>query len=678
MQGPSDGDGERVPLIKNNNRFSGRPKSVAFNLPASLDETDETVSVTDDAEPNTPWAEDVMVKPIRILTDATDYINDRLSLRERIFYYIPVLSWLKEYKWHLLRGDAIAGLTVAVMLVPQTLAFANLMSIKPIVGLQTGFFPLLVYFALGTCKQLAIGPEAVVAILTSGVLDDICGQRDISASDADVAAWIEYRTSVVTLITLLVGLFSLILGLVRFGFLVHMFSRSLLSGFINAVAIHIIVEQLPAFFALPTHSHSFKVLKEIWDQIDRTHMRTFWLGIICLSFLVSMRIAKGLANKYHRIKYIRVVPDILIVVALSTIARRFWGGLDGVSVLGKAEAGFAVPAFPRHWDKFGDLISAAFSISIVGMMESTLVANSYASKLNYRVSTNRELVAIGMANIFGSIFQTFPAFASLGRSAVNFTSGARSAIASLITATIVLFCILFFLPYLEYLPKVTMSAVIINAAFGLFEVHELFFLWKIRAYKDISLFLTSFIATNIFGVELGIGITAAVSLFLIVKHTSSPHVVLMKQNEEKDFEEVAVIRDINLFDDKHDYHFVNLAERGILIMRVDEALYFANIGQIRELMTKLEQRGKTPLATIIIDASNIPFIDPSAAMTLHEMIIEWKTRHINVCFVRVRPNVIVSGILDLITTERIFARFTEAMDYLDRKKVDHHSTIESF
>jgi len=125
----------------------------------------------------------------------------------------------------------------------------------------------------------------------------------------------------------------------------------------------------------------------------------------------------------------------------------------------------------------------------------------------------------------------------------------------------------------------------------------LIFIWKIRAYKDLLLFFTSFMAANILGIELGIGITVAISLLLIVKHTSSPHLAILKQTEHdsRRFEEVAVIRDLNLFEDRHDYHFKNLSDQGVMIVRLDEPLYFANIGQLRELLSKLEQRGKTKL-----------------------------------------------------------------------------------
>eukprot|EP01117_Protostelium_nocturnum_P010811 TRINITY_DN3898_c0_g1_i4.p1 TRINITY_DN3898_c0_g1~~TRINITY_DN3898_c0_g1_i4.p1 ORF type:complete len:735 (-),score=218.17 TRINITY_DN3898_c0_g1_i4:1401-3605(-) len=608
-------------------------------------------------------------------------LNEKISLKERTFYYIPFLTWIQSYSPSLLKSDLLAGISVAVMLIPQSLAFANLIGIDPRIGLQTAFFPLLIYLIFGNSKQAAIGPESVVSILSATTLDLIVGVvSDHSNSIAEKEIYLRERAAWVCVLTLMIGFSALLLGLLRFGFLVHMFSRALLSGFINAVAIHIILEQLGTLFGFSIHSHSFEIVIELFRRIKETNTIALGVGIGCLSFLVLFRVLGSL--KVKQLGFIKFVPHILICVLIATIVCGTTDLKEKIDVLGKVPSGFLTPLETLKGSnikmkKIAEVIPSAFFITVIGMIESVLVATTFASKLNYRVSNNRELVAMGLSNCIAPIFGSFPAFASLGRSALNFQSGARSQISSLVSAIIVFFSIMFLLPFFEYMPKVALAAVIINAAIGIFEFHELIFLWNIRAYQDLFLFFLSFISTNVLGVEGGIALTIAVSLLLIVKHTSSPHVAIIQRSPSnpEHFEEAAIIRDINLFQEKHDFYLEYMAERGVLIARIDEPLYFANIGQIKELFMKLEQRGTVPVHAVVLDAGNIPFVDPSAAATLHELFQEWKNRMILICLVKTRPPVvnlfIQCGIIDLVTPERMFSEIKDAIHYLEQSITDH-------
>lgn len=393
------------------------------------------------------------------------------------------------------------------------------------------------------------------------------------------------------------------------------------------------------------------------------------------------------------------VPDILITVLVASLISHFTGVKYGLKTLGPKTAGFLKPGFGDGitFSKIMDMFPSTFSIAIIGMVESILVAQIYSSKLNYRVSNNRELVAVGLCNLLGSVFKIFPSFASLGRSAVNFQSGGRSQIASLISASIVGVSILVLLPYFQNLPKVALACVIVNAALGIFEFDELVFLWKVHAWQDLALFMFSFLITNALGIEIGITMTILASLLLIVKHTSSPHVgessifglcsvidciiaiLHRSQADQNQFEEIAVIRDVNLFEEKHDYNYEYKTDSGVLIMRVDEPLYFANIGQIKELLLKLEVTGNVKIRAIIFDAANIPFIDASAAHTLLELIEEWHERHITTCMVKTRPKVVrmlaKSGIIRAISTKQMFSSLSEAVEWLELKRDSHNSMI---
>eukprot|EP01117_Protostelium_nocturnum_P015913 TRINITY_DN6204_c0_g1_i2.p1 TRINITY_DN6204_c0_g1~~TRINITY_DN6204_c0_g1_i2.p1 ORF type:complete len:706 (+),score=159.50 TRINITY_DN6204_c0_g1_i2:156-2273(+) len=597
-----------------------------------------------------------------------DEFKEKISLDQRIKYYIPFLSWINQYNFSFFKNDLIAGMTVSIMLLPQCLAFANLLEVRTSLGLQTGFFPLLIYLFFGTSKQLAMGPETVVSILTASLLDNIVGVPD-GAIPSERDHIIDKRTVWAQLIAGMIGINLLLLGVFRLGFLVQMFSRALLSGFINAVAIHIIIDQLGNLVDISTKGEIPEIVKEISRDMPKGSMTALIMGFCCLGFLITVRILK--AFQFERLKWLKYLPDILITVLVATLVTHFTSVKDDLKVMGPRRTGFLRPGFGGSeitFDQFVEVFPKTFAIAIIGMVESILVCQIYASKLNYRVSNNRELVAIGLANCFGSIFKIFPTFGSLGRSAVNFQSGGRSQISSLITASIIGLSIMFLLPYFQYLPRVALAAVIINASFGIFEFDELLFLWRVKAWKDLSLFFFSFIATNLLGIETGISLTIAVSLLLLVKHTSFPHVVVLQQSDINvyQFEEVAVIRDINLFDEKHDY-----INKGILILRIDEALYFANIGQIRELLLKLESNGSVQIRGIVIVANNIPFIDATAAHTVLEMIIEWQHRGITVCIAKPKLKVLNmmarSGILSALGKENLFYDLGSAFDWLNQK-----------
>jgi len=372
--------------------------------------------------------------------------NRKTQLISRAKYYIPILSWLSNYNLENLKSDMIAGLNVGLMIVPQSLAFAVLIGIPPIFGLQSSFFPMIIYLFLGTSRQLSIGPEAVISILTTEALDEL-------ASDP------EERMRLVTVLAFLIGLFTLIIGIFRFGFLAYILSRPLLCGFINAVAIEISLEQTDKFFGLDAPTiHSYWKLPFIYDNWSDINVAALVLGIVCLIVLIAFRLAK------KRWKALQLLPDILLVVILTTVISTVFDlSSHGVAILGTVDAGFLSPAFPDiPFDRLTEVGLSALVIAIVGIVESILVATTYADKYSYRVSPNRELVALGTANLLGSIFLIFPSFGGLSRSAVNDAAGAKTLLASGITSCVVLITILLLFPLFQNLPKVVMGSIIGN------------------------------------------------------------------------------------------------------------------------------------------------------------------------------------------------------------------------
>eukprot|EP01114_Cavostelium_apophysatum_P000938 TRINITY_DN10816_c0_g1_i1.p1 TRINITY_DN10816_c0_g1~~TRINITY_DN10816_c0_g1_i1.p1 ORF type:complete len:518 (+),score=66.75 TRINITY_DN10816_c0_g1_i1:133-1554(+) len=456
------------------------------------------------------------------------------------------------------------------------------------------------------------------------------------------------------------------LGLFRFGFLAQLFScRALLSGFVNAVAIEVIFEQTDKFFGFNfANIHSFHKFEPIIHDIDNANYYTFAIGISCATFLILTRVIK----RKLKIKWLMLFPETLLVVITSILFARYLH-LDkkGVPILGATHAGFMPPRLPdfKMIDPIS-LMTTSIVISMIGIMESILCAGQFADKYHYSVSHNRELVAYGAANMIGGAFTCFPAFGSLPRTAMNDAVGARSQASSFFSAITVMFAILFLLPFVFYLPKVTMAAIIVSAATSLFEVEDVLFLWKVRAWGELILFVVIFGVTLGLGIELGVVTTIIVSLLLVVRTASHPHVAILKQSPESNkFEEVASLRDVNLFHDKHSYY----SPEGIFAVRLEDSLDFANARSLKEFFSKIEQRAQTPphLSAIIIDCKNVLYIDSSASRILLEMVEEWKRKDIMLCLAKLRhePKEILfkSGVVQTLGADRIFAKLNEALHY---------------
>jgi MFS superfamily sulfate permease-like transporter len=298
-----------------------------------------------------------------------------------------------------------------------------------------------------------------------------------------------------------------------------------------------------------------------------------------------------------------------------------------------------------------------------------VAAKIYAKKYNYSISPNRELVAMGMANLIGSFFHSFPTFGSLTRSAMADSLGNKTQIFSFVSATMALFTILFLNKLVYYLPRVVMSSLILVAACSLFEFEDLLFLLRIRAWMDIFLLLATFFITLTLGLDLGILISVCVSILMVLKHTTFPHIAILGKNQAGEFVDVR-------------YDKEALVIPGVVIVRIDERLYFANIEQIKDMFKRIEQFGKhtahptdtkeeTPVKAIVVNARNISKMDASAIHTFYEMMQEYHKNNIFVCFAKLHPNLKVpflnSGIIDSVGGNRVFPSVSDAIKYINKE-----------
>ncbi len=515
---------------------------------------------------------------------------------EKLEKQIPAAGWLRRYRRADLPGDLSAGLIVAVMLIPQGMAYAMLAGLPPVVGLYAATVPLAVYALFGSSRHLAVGPVALVSLLTLTGVSTLAepGSGEFIALAA--------------LLALMVGVLQLGLGLLRAGFVVNFLSHAVISGFTSAAAVVIGLSQLGHLLGVELESTS-SVFALLWDaarQISEVNPLTLAIG---LSSIAALAVSRRVAPRF---------PAPLLVVVLGTLAVYVFGLHErGVGVVGdvpRGMPGLALPAFGL--DSAASLLTIALTISFVGFMESIAVAKSIANREKYRVDANRELTGLGLANVAGSVFAAYPVTGGFSRTAVNYQAGARTPLASIVTAGLVLLTLLFFTPLFYYLPNAVLAAIVMVAVYGLVDYAEPARLFRVKKADGWTL-LTTFAATLLIGIEQGILIGVGFSLALFIWRSAYPHTTEVGYLPGED-----VFRNVNRYPE---------AERfpRTLIVRVDASLYFANTA-FWESWLNDAVLDRPDLRYLVLDFSAVNDVDAVALERLEELMLSLRERGVEI------------------------------------------------
>jgi len=512
--------------------------------------------------------------------------------------YFPIINWLKDYRRENLRGDMSAGLTVAVMLVPQAMAYAMLAGLPPVVGLYASTLPIIAYVLLGSSRHLAVGPVAMVSLLVFAAC----------SKEAQVGSQ-EYVSLVVTL-TIMVGVLQMAGGLLRLGFVANFFSHAVLSGFTSAAAIVICLSQMKHLLGiqLPNEDSAFRLILIVLKHLRQTNLATLTVGACAI---VGLAVIKK--------KYPKFTSALLFVIVGTLIVYLFKLPNAGIKTVGKVPGGlpgFSLPHFdPAQWLK---LFPTALAIVFVGYMESISVARYVAAKEKYEVDANSELRGLGLANVISSLFSGYVVTGGFSRTAVNYQAGAKTGLASIITAVVVMLTLLVLTPLFYYLPNTILAAIIIVAVVGLIDIKEPIRLFRIKPADALTLVLT-FVCTLGLGVEWGILIGAVFSLGLFIKRSAHPYMAQLGYLESED-----VFRNIERYPQARTYP-------DILIFRVDASLYFANMRFVEDRLRQWIERN-SKLRWVLFDFSGINDVDAVAISTLENIIKAYSERGIRFAF----------------------------------------------
>ncbi|ARK30668.1 SulP family inorganic anion transporter [Halalkalibacter krulwichiae] len=499
--------------------------------------------------------------------------------------FIPALEWIPNYQRTDLRGDMSAGLIVAVMLIPQGMAYAMLAGLPPVIGLYASTIPIIVYALFGTSRQLAVGPVAMDSLLVLAGVSVL--------AEPGTAEFI----SLTLLLMLMVGLILFLMGLFRLGFLVNFLSNAVISGFTSAAAITIGLSQLKHLIGVNIVAEQ-NVFTIVWEAIVRVveiNVVTLLIGLISILLLIGL-------------KRLPKVPAPLVVVALS-ILLVFFLRLDhlGVKIVGEVPRGLPPISLPvLSLSSIISLLPIALTISFIAFMEAISVSKAIATKEKYKIVPNQELVGIGLANVAGSFFSAYPVTGGFSRSAVNYQAGARTPLASLITAALIILTLLFFTGLFYYLPNAVLAAIIMVAVYKLIDIKEAKRLFWIRKVDGWT-WMVTFAATLVLGIKVGILIGIAFSLLVFLARSAYPHIA-----------ELGFLTEENVFRNIKRYPEAKV-DPDVMIFRTDASLYFANMTFLEDKLC--ERVGeKTETKWIILDFSGVNSIDAVAIHSLEEVM----------------------------------------------------------
>lgn len=554
--------------------------------------------------------------------------------------YIPILDWIKNYSASHFKGDLNAGITVGIMLIPQGMAYAVLAGLPPIYGLYASIVPLILYAIFGTSRQLAVGPVAIVSLLV------IAGVGEIAEVGSDRFIQLAIMTAFG------VGIFQFLMGLFRMGFLVNFLSHPVLSGFTSAAALIIGASQLNNLLGidLPRTNYVHEIVMDTIDKAASIDPFTSAIGIGSIGVIILIR------------KWNRAFPSALAVVVLGTLVTAALG-LDqkGVAIVGEIPQGLpSLEVFSFNLGDFEQLLPTILVISLVGYMESIAVAKAIANKHGYKVDPNQELIGLGIANIGGAFFQSYPTTGGFSRTAVNDQAGSKTGMASIISAVIIALTVLLLTPLFYYLPMTVLAAIIIVAVAGLFDVREMKELWKTDR-RDFAMLGVTFLATLALGIEEGIGVGVVLSLIMVIYSSAKPHgTELGRLGNTRNFRNVTRYPEAK-------------TEEEILIYRFDSQLYFANITHFRDELDELMKARGNELKLLVLDASAINSIDSTGIHTLKELIEDLNEKNIKFFIAGaigpVRDRLKTSGIVNLMGDNNFFFDVDDALAvYHDEKE----------
>ncbi|WP_180137929.1 SulP family inorganic anion transporter [Acinetobacter sp. YH12043] len=536
------------------------------------------------------------------------------NFKSRLLNRLPAWSWLSQYSPVKLKSDVLAALIVVAMLVPQGMAYAMLAGLPPIMGLYASILPMIIYALLGGSTTLSIGPVAIISMMTFATLNPLF--------EVGSPVYIEAAT----LLALMVGIISLLLGVFRFGFLIQLISHPVIQSFIIASALLIAFGQFKFLVDLPLKANNIpELVKSLIEYLPLLHLPSLIFGLLSIGLLVYLpKLLKSQAVQ-SRIGstdfLVRAVPLILVFLGIAAVLFLDLK-VQGIKTVGAIPSGFPPLSFPHwNWELVMTLLPGASMIAMISFVESLSIAQATALQQRSNLNSNQELIALGVANISAGISSAFPVTGSLSRTVVNADAGAKTPLAGVLSSLLIVVVSLFFTSFFEDLPLTILAATIIVSIWKLVNFQPFVDAWRYSKADGIAMWIT-FFGVVLLDITTGLIVGIISTFILMLWGISRPHIAVVGLVEGTQH-----FRNIQR-------HQVMTSDR-VLSLRIDENLSFLNAHTLKGyLINQLSLNDK--LEHVILNCSSISAIDLSALETLEELNAELSKLNIRLHFAEVK------------------------------------------
>ena len=524
----------------------------------------------------------------------------------RLGRLLPIVGWLRTYERSWLRGDLIAGVTVAALIVPKNLGYAGIAGIPLQNGLYAAAGAAILYAIFGTCRQISMGPSSGLAAV---------------AASAVAAAGISNEAEIATFVaglTLASGVLFLILAVLKMGWIAQFLSRAVVTGFLFGAAIDVVIGELPKITGTEAAgSNSFQELRSWVRSVGEADTTTLIVGAVSLVVVFGLRVVAPR------------VPGALVLVVGGLVASYLWDlGEVGVALVGDVPRGlpsFEIPSGSLLWDNSASVAVAAVALMLIGFSQTAGDARAFAAKHRYQIDLDQESVAQGAANIGAGVFQGMPVSTSLSASSLNDHSGARTGLASITSGITVLLTLLVLAPLFSQLPKAVLGAVIIEAVvMGMMNVGEMKRMFRVQRF-DFWVAIAAIIGTLAFGVLAGVVIGIGLSLLWLIAVATHPQIpILARQPGTQVFRDVVEHPDDEL-------------TPGVVVVRLDGGLFFATADALEDRVRELIQ--PRDIRCVVLDCEGINFLDSQGSATLDDLLVRCHQADVTLRLARVKPTV---------------------------------------
>jgi high affinity sulfate transporter 1 len=551
--------------------------------------------------------------------------------KDNIKRYIPIIDAFSDYRARYLLMDFLGAVTLVAITVPEAVAYAQMAGVPPEVGFYTIPLAMLAYAIFGSSRNVIVGPSSTIAVMSAAVI----GTLAIQGTDEFLA--------LTAALAIICGVIFLIFGIARLGFISNFISKPVITGFIFGLALYIAMRQIPKVIGISgTEGNFFEVGVHVVRNLGSIHWWTFLIGALSIIILFVLG------------KFVPRIPGAIVIVIFSILVVTFLNlESRGVHIVGDIPS--ALPKFAIPDIGFGDivrLLPGALGIVFIGYAETLGAARDYGAKYHYEVSPNQELIALGVANLGSGFSSGFAVDASLSRSAANDSAGAKSQLSPIIATGLIIMVVLWLTPFFHNLAEAAIGAIIIHAVWHLMKVGELRRIYGIKKV-DFWLSLVALFGVLVFGVLPGLVIAVVASMLAMVFRSSKPNIVQLGKVPDRD-----VYTDIKR-------HPENKTIEGLVILRPDASLFYANINQLHEEIRDTLKSSKEEIKAVVIDMEATSDIDIETVDVLSEIKDELKNKGIELMLARVRGSVrdIMkrSKLKEMIKEKRIFNTVRDAV-----------------